>query len=153
MNVTGEIKEGLEKALDRMRIKGKKDECYGWKGTSCKRGFARIIFRNKTTMAHRAAWMAEYGKIPMFKYIRHTCKNKLCTNPKHLFSSSNKGKRIKHEDRVNGRLRRERLGVDLPSRLVWGIKRASKKRNITVTKYMCILLTRVLEIEKSYEKK
>lgn len=152
MNVTKELKAGLLKALDNKRIKGKQDDCYGWNGAPCKRGFARIVYKNRAILAHRAAWMAHFGKIPEFNFVRHSCGNKMCTNPGHLFLSVNKGPRVKHPDRPSGRIRRERLGIDLPSRLVWGVRKAAKKRNITMTKYMYILITRALEIEQQYEK-
>lgn len=151
MNMTKKRKDDLLRRLNKFRIKGEPGECYGWSGATSKTGHPRISFMGKCIGANRGAWMAHFCKIPEFQYVRNTCGNLACTNPDHLFTSINNTPKVRHPDRETGRLHRERLSVDLPSRLVWGLKKISRKRNITVTKYMCILIAKALEIEKSYE--
>jgi len=90
VNMTKKRKDTIRERLDKFRIKGiNEDDCYGWKGAICNRGYPRIMFNGISTGAHRATWMAHYGKIPEFHYVRHTCNNKTCTNPAHLYLSVN----------------------------------------------------------------
>jgi len=54
--------------------------------------------------------------------------------------------------KTTARPHRKRLNIDLPTYQVLGIKKNAHKRNMTMTKYMSILISRALEIERSYEK-
>jgi hypothetical protein len=48
-------------------------------------GFAVINIDNKNQRAHRYAYDKMVGNIPNGMVVRHTCGNKLCCNPKHLY--------------------------------------------------------------------
>lgn len=157
--MTKKRRESLRLRLDKFITKDNATECYGWSGAVCTSGFPRIYYNGTSMGAHRVAWMAHFGKIPQRHYVHHTCNHKTCTNPSHLFLStirarpSVKGAKIKSKEQTNARPHRQRLSVDLPTRHINGIKKNANKRNVTITKYMCILVAKALEIEKSYEKK
>ena len=150
-NMTMTKKIDLIERLDNFRITNDDETCYGWSGAKCNRGLPRIFFEGSSIGANRATWMAYFGKIPSFRYVKQTCGNKLCTNPEHLFLSKEKGPDLKKMERDPVRQERKRLGIDLPPKQVAGIKKNAHKRNMTITKYMSLLIGRALELERSYE--
>lgn len=40
--------------------------------------------RSRMVLAHRAAWVAVHGQVPLGMTIDHTCKTRRCVNPAHL---------------------------------------------------------------------
>lgn len=65
------------------------DECWIWPfGVHPKFGFGRYNDsddNNYTKYAHRLAYEYFFGEIPKYAWVQHTCNNKLCCNPDHLF--------------------------------------------------------------------
>jgi len=144
----------LKKRLEKFIIKGAtEDDCYGWKGSVCNRGYTRVSYKGISTGANRVMWMMHHGEIPRFHYVLNTCRNIACINPKHLCLSTSKRMPETEETKAKRRLFRARLVVDLPTKLVLGVKEQAAKRNITITKYLYGLIVRALALEASYEKK
>lgn len=78
-------KQTLQQGYEKFVVKNP-EGCWDWKGCApTNPGYGQFRFEMKHERAHRASWILHNGEIPEGKHVLHSCDNRLCSRPDHLF--------------------------------------------------------------------
>lgn len=95
--------------------KGNENECWNWLGKPNPGGYGELRTKNKLYRAPRIMYFLLNGIYDFNKMVCHTCDNRMCVNPKHLYLGS-------HQDNARDIVNRDRhpthkLNFDIVKRI------------------------------------
>lgn len=118
----------------------KTDGCWEWTGNRTVHGYGWFWFKGKGGSAHRASWQIHHGDIPAGLFVCHTCDNRKCVRPDHLFLGTAK-------DNMQDAKRKGRIASEQPG---WLAKRRAGQKYGEELSQTKLTAPQVIDIRRRY---
>lgn len=112
-NVESKIRVPLfgsaKERFDKSYIINEITECWEWNRSLSAKGYAHMRMNYTNIQGHRLAYELYKGEIPLDMFVCHSCDNRKCVNPQHLWLGTNQDNMNDMVNKKRGRKKQLRI--------------------------------------------